>query len=135
MRYSPLETAVDLIFQALVQPNLLKIRFKFPLSGHLRAPSFILLLFFFISLLRYLPRLLIPSLWRKHLTISNLSCLDHFFGSKGQHTYIWLLNCSILRVYLESINAKQTISSLDHVGFYFSSEQRWFLQILGHSSV
>lgn len=47
MRYSPLETAVDLIFQALVQPNLLKIRFKFPLSGHLRVPSFILLLFFF----------------------------------------------------------------------------------------
>lgn len=46
MRYSPLETAVDLIFQALVQPNFLKIRFKFPLSGHLRAPSFILLLFF-----------------------------------------------------------------------------------------
>lgn len=47
VRYSPLETAVDLIFQALVQPKLLKIRFKFPLSGHLRVSSFILLLFFY----------------------------------------------------------------------------------------
>lgn len=46
VRYSPLETAVDLIFQALVQPNLLKIRFKFPLSGHLRVSSFILLFVF-----------------------------------------------------------------------------------------
>lgn len=46
VRYSPLETAVDLIFQALVQPNPLKIRFKFPLSGHLRVSSFILLFFF-----------------------------------------------------------------------------------------
>lgn len=49
VRYSPLETAVDLIFQALVQPNLLKIRFKFPLLGHLRVSSFILLFFLFPS--------------------------------------------------------------------------------------
>jgi len=34
VRYSTLETAVDLIFQALVQPNPLKVRFKFPLSDH-----------------------------------------------------------------------------------------------------
>lgn len=47
VRYSPLETTVDLIFQALVQPNLLKTRFKFPLSGQLRVYAFILLFFFF----------------------------------------------------------------------------------------
>lgn len=51
MRYSPQETAVDLIFQALVQHSPLKIRFKFPLLGHLTVPSFILLLFFSLPLL------------------------------------------------------------------------------------
>lgn len=49
VRYSTLETAVDLIFQALVQPNPLKIRFKFPLSDHLRVSSLFYSFCFFSS--------------------------------------------------------------------------------------
>lgn len=116
VRYSPLETAVDLIFQSLVQLNPLKRRFKFPLSGHLRVSSFILFFFLLLLLLAQTsnPQPLEETFNHLELLISGL-----FFASRGQHTYIWLLDGSSLRAQLGSVHAKQIVFSLDHLGAFF----------------
>lgn len=98
VRYSPLETSGDLIFQGLLQPNSLKIRFKFPMSGHLSSSSVFFLspFFFFLFFICYLPRLLISSLWKKTLTISNFSCLDYFIVPEDNLNRFCILTVLVL---------------------------------------